>query len=96
MHFPSQLAKAKQCIATYPDKREIYNKHNPTTFYMVKINIQLNYLLPHKGKKKSKGKKDNYRKKIITEKQKLELITQISSLETTSEGLLGKMIFLPQ
>lgn len=39
VHFPSPLAKAKQPIATYPDKEDIYNKHNLTTFYMVKINI---------------------------------------------------------
>lgn len=65
MHFPSQLAKAKQPIATYPDKKDIYNKHNLTTFYMVKINIWLNYLLPHKEKKKNKGKKDNYRKRKV-------------------------------
>lgn len=69
MHFPSQLAKAKQPIATYPDKKDIYNKHNLTTFYMVKINIWLNYLLPHKEKKTKV-------RKITTEKEKLELITQ--------------------
>jgi len=39
VHFPSPLAKAKQPIATYPDKEDIYSKHNLTTFYMVKINI---------------------------------------------------------